>query len=349
MKHLYIYITLLIICLSCKFEKYNNCTPIQLSDFHDPIKIEGKLFNLNEIMKPTSLFIEDSILILKEYMNDYILHKYNIKTKEKIGSCISFGNGPNEFLYLHKIQLLKDLFWLSDGQKGFISAYKKGDILYTDSTAINAIRSLIFPDNFNNILTLPDNRFVATVPNSNHKRLSIYNNNGKLIETKGEFPNYGEKLSPFEEIEGFSCSMIISPKEDGIFLFYKQTDLIELYDLNGNLKTRLQGPDFFFPKIKQTNQNDVIHVNSISGESRDGYFSPVSVNGQVYVLYSGAYFDRKNPQYLMSNLFVFDNNGRPLKRYILDQPIFTFTIDKSTNKLYGISDNPEFHIVEFQL
>ncbi len=58
----------------------------------------------------------------------------------------------------------------------------------------------------------------------------------------------------------------------GSSFLYKQTDLIELYDIYGNLKKRIQGPDLFFPVIKQTIQDESVHVNSVSGQSRDAYF-----------------------------------------------------------------------------
>ena len=66
-------------------------------------------------------------------------------------------------------------------------------------------------------------------------------------------------------------------------------------------------------------------------------------------LYSGIYFNRENHKYLKDQLFVFDDKGNPLQRYTLDSPIFTFTINPTTNKLYGLSDNPEFHVIEYQL
>ena len=207
----------------------------------------------------------------------------------------------------------------------------------------------MLPDLFGNIVILPNHHFMTTAYNSTQKRLSFYDSEGKFIETKGEYPEYGEILTPFEKIEGLSCYATLSPDKNGIFLFYKQTDLIELYDIYGNLKKRIQGPDLFFPVIKQTIQDESVHVNSVSGQSRDAYFSPLSINGRVYGLYSGIYFNRENHKYLKDQLFVFDDKGNPLQRYTLDSPIFTFTINPTTNKLYGLSDNPEFHVIEYQL
>lgn len=53
--------------------------------------------------------------------------------------------------------------------------------------------------------------------------------------------------------------------------------------------------------------------------------------------------------YLKKHLFVFDKAGKPICRYELDQPIFSFTIDEQNQILYGISDQPEFHILKFEL
>ena len=252
---------------------YENCISFKLTDFLDKGEIKGTDLQFSkEVMRPTALHIEDSILILKEDMDEHILHMYNVNTGEKVNTS-----------------------------------------------------------------------------NSTQKRLSFYDSEGKFIETKGEYPEYGEILTPFEKIEGLSCYATLSPDKNGIFLFYKQTDLIELYDIYGNLKKRIQGPDLFFPVIKQTIQDESVHVNSVSGQSRDAYFSPLSINGRVYVLYSGIYFNRENHKYLKDQLFVFDDKGNPLQRYTLDSPIFTFTINPTTNKLYGLSDNPEFHVIEYQL
>ena len=329
---------------------YENCISFKLTDFLDKgeIKCTDLQFS-KEVMRPTALHIEDSILILKEDMDEHILHMYNVNTGEKVNTSISFGNGPGEFLHIQQIQSSDSLLWLSDAQRPFISAYRKKDILFSDTISPTAIKEVMLPDLFGNIVILPNHHFMTTAYNSTQKRLSFYDSEGKFIETKGEYPEYGEILTPFEKIEGLSCYATLSPDKNGIFLFYKQTDLIELYDIYGNLKKRIQGPDLFFPVIKQTIQDESVHVNSVSGQSRDAYFSPLSINGRVYVLYSGIYFNRENHKYLKDQLFVFDDKGNPLQRYTLDSPIFTFTINPTTNKLYGLSDNPEFHVIEYQL
>ena len=60
----------------------------------------------------------------------------------------------------------------------------------------------MLPDLFGNIVILPNHHFMTTAYNSTQKRLSFYDSEGKFIETKGEYPEYGEILTPFEKIEG---------------------------------------------------------------------------------------------------------------------------------------------------
>ena len=345
------YVVLFVLLISCgEHKKYNHCSRITLDDFAKPVLLESEIVDLDEpVMRPLRIYAIDSFLITKEDESEFLLQKYNINSWKKVGECFTFGSGPNEFLWIQSLQLVNSYIWLADGQNASISQFRKEDVLLLDSTNVEAVRKISFEDHFRYIVVLPDGQFAALAYNINHKRLSFYDFEGNLVKTKGEYPDYGDKLTEVEKLEGFSCNMILSPHKDHIFLFYMQTDLIEIYDLAGNLEQRLHGPDYFYPAVNQVSQGDVLRVSSVDGESRDGYFSPVVVNDKVYVLYSGEYYDRNKGSSLQKNLFVFDNEGTPVKRYLLNTPIYNFTIDSKENFLYGLSNDPEFHVVRYKL
>lgn len=44
---------------------------------------------------------------------------------------------------------------------------------------------------------------MTTAYNSTQKRLSFYDSEGKFIETKGEYPEYGEILTPLKNRRTF--------------------------------------------------------------------------------------------------------------------------------------------------
>ena len=140
----------------------------------------------------------------------------------------------------------------------------------------------------------------------------------------------------------------VNYKYKRIFVSHKQTDLIEIYDFDGKLLHRKHGPDHFFPAVKQTNDGETVKVRSNPGKSRDGYFSPKYAGEEVFVLYSGIVYEPGNAMYQIDQIYVFDWEGSPLKIYKLDQAIFNFDVDVKNRVIYGLSAEPEFHVIAFK-
>lgn len=68
---------------------------------------------------------------------------------------------------------------------------------------------------------------------------------------------------------------------------------------------------------------------------------------EFFVLFSGKSMDEENYNILSDEIFVFSWDGIPKKILSLDQGVFAFTVDEKNKKIYGISNTPEYHIVEF--
>jgi hypothetical protein len=49
------------------------------------------------------------------------------------------------------------------------------------------------------------------------------------------------------------------------------------------------------------------------------------------------------------HLLVYDWEGNPVRRYILDIPIHKMIYNKDKNSIYGLAENPEGVLVEYQL
>lgn len=146
--------------------------------------------------------------------------------------------------------------------------------------------------------------------------------------------------------------MAIDPSNSHIWLFYKSTDLIEIYDYEGRLVKRLHGPDHFFPAVRELSNGEGLQkVSSVSGETRDAYFCPLYSGGKIYVLYSGRVYHegQSADAYLLDTLLSFNWDGTPDKAYKLPVPVFTFAIDETNRTLYGLSFVPEYHLVKYAL
>ena len=303
------------------------------------------------ILMPMQLSIVDSVLLLLSIKTERFVHKFNINSLKKIGESVPFGNGPNEMIDARKIQVVDSSIWLFDKMVKKIYQYNFLQFCSSDNPEVmKTVNYTIFLDD---ISILSKNKFVATTlgEGDNCKsRLYFFDMEGNGLFEKGELPDDGTEKTDLENTQGALCSIIINQFEKKIGLVYKLTDLIEIYDIDGNLLKRTHGPDQFFSQLRQHNApNGAIRAGSVKGKTRDAYFSPVCYNNELWVLYSGRSYEPNKGNYLINTIIVFDWDGNPLRRYKLDTPVFAFTIDEKNKKIYAITDDPEFHIIRFDL
>lgn len=352
-KYIYSILIFTCVCVSCsEKQKYNNCATFddKAISVSQKIDLQGTVMIFDEeVQHPARIHCVDSVLLLTNINSSLFLDKYNLNTLKKMGSCIPFGSGPNEMLIVSKIQQIDRFVWLFDQSQRKLLEYSLPEFYLTETPVPSRTISLKEPSPYGTII-LPTGKIIATTFNLERKRFSFFDMSGDLIENKAEYPDYNEELTEYEEIESFFCEMALSTEMKKIVLSYKQTDLIEIYDFEGNLEKRIQGPEQFFPALKQKGSEDKIRVSPKKGVSRDAYFYPIIHNNEIWVSYSGKYFDpHQSHAYLNKCIFVFDLKGNLVRQYNLDTPIFTFTIDKQKNKIYGITDNPEMQIIEFDI
>jgi hypothetical protein len=280
------------------------------------------------------------------------MQRFRLPQLTPIGEAsISMGNGPQELLSTYRIQGMDSLFVVSDLMGSYVMTYSKDSVCNASKFPVGEKIRLEEP--FSDVLLLPGcQQIVATILNTEHQRLSFFASDGTYRRTIGMYPKFSRELTPLEQIEGYACEMVVDPSNSHIWLFYKSTDLIEIYDSEGSLIKRLHGPDHFFPSVKElSNEDGLQRVSSVSGEMRDAYFCPLYSDGKIYVLYSGRVYHEGQSinSYLLNTILSFNSDGTPDKAYKLSVPVFTFSIDEINKTLYGLSFDPEYHLMKYQL
>lgn len=334
-------------CNSSK--EYENSQLFNLESFKQTKTLKGTPLLLDEPVKtPARIYTIDSFLVLINMHTNIFVDRYNLNTSKKTGEYISFGSGPEEMITPKNIITEDSIVYTFDLGKKRLVQYDKYDFCHNKSPSLE--KTINFDEFVSNLQLLKNGTIVTTIHSPEHKRLSFFNLNGEFIETKGEYPVIrNQELNTIQKMSGYDCSIITNEDKDKIFIAYKLTDLIEIYDINGNLITRKQGPEGFFPSIIVHNNGDMQTIGYEKDKSKDGYFCPIAYNDEIYVLYSGKTYNPDKHDFNSDHIFVFDWNGNPIRTYNLETPIFSFTIDPKTNTLYGITNNPEYHIVTMQL
>lgn len=339
---------------SCGHQKsYDGATLISWSDFNteecgDTLKLPNDCF----LSMPIRILCVDSTLFVQNRQGDGFIQRFRLPQLTPLGeTSISMGNGPQELLSAYRMQVTDSMFGVSDMMGSYVMVYNKDSVC--NEPKFPKGEKIRLEEPFSDVVLLPGHQqFVTTDLNTEHKRLAYFSSDGTFRKTTGTYPVFGTELSPLEQIEGYACEMVVDPLNSHIWLFYKSTDLIEIYDYDGALVKRMQGPDHFFPATKElSNENGIQKVSSVSGETRDAYFCPLYSGGKIYVLYSGRVYHEGQSiySYLLDTILSFNSDGTPDKVYKLPVPVFTFAIDETNRTLYGLSFDPEYHLVKYRL
>jgi hypothetical protein len=333
---------------SCRSIKYEEAILINFEDFGEIIELTGETVYFDEpLMKPVRMLIIDSILLTCNAKMDPLVHRYNLNTLKKTGEFFSFGSGPDDLMYIWNMQRADSTVWISDIGKRVCYNYLLLDICLKDT--FSHINSITVDDGFREAWVLPDNRVITLGLNQEYKRFSFFSPDGKLIKHTGEYPSMNNrKITFLEKVEGFTAQFTVDYEKKRIYVFYLSTDLLEIYDLEGNLIKRIHGPEQFFPVVRENRSDGQVIVSVDFIETRFSFINPIIVNDEIFVLYSGVNYD-KNTQSIADFVLVYDTDGNPLRRYKLSEKIHKIQVDSENKIIYGLSDNPEYHIIKFQI
>ena len=347
-KNIFFLLLSLFLLFSCgEFRQYRDVRTFSQSDIKESIHLTGEIIDLDEVFMPRRLFLVDSLIFTISSRQAHFVSVFHIRDMSRIGDFIGFGGGPNELMSVSYLQFRDSFVWAFDGRSSQINKYHLGQFLQAGEVIPLEIINL--EDPFERAL-ITSNRIITNSIHHLHSRFVMHDLQGNFIKTKGELPNSGTQMTDLETFMSYSTSsnMVLNPKDESIFIAYMSADLIEIYDSNGNLRTRVHGPDQFFTIRREVRDGGMATVRSIVGQTRDAYFNPVAFADEVWVLYNGRAFDPSEPYHFLCNrIIVFDWDGNPIREYITDVGIFSFAVDRENRVIYGLTISPDFTFVIF--
>lgn len=331
--------------LSCSQQnKYKNSRLIKTSDFKIIKELHGTDVSLEGmLMKPLQLQVYDTLLILGNSGTEKFFDIYNLKTGKLLGQRISLGQGPKEMIFPFFISD-KSSIALYDMGTSTISKFTISD--FASSTDPTPYEQKTLSENIlSEVIFLGDN--IIGSPFHPQHPFYIFDKNGNKAGTFGAYPVSDISYSDAEKVSAYQ-SILTSNSVDKIAICYFWTDLIEIYTKEGVLENRIHGPEHFFPHFKEIKVEEATSSTTIPGISRDAYYSPVSVGEYIFVLFNGKYPGKLGYNILADQIFVFNWDGVPQRIYNLDQGVLRIAVDEKNRKIYGISDDPDYKIIEFQ-
>lgn len=342
----YMYLFLFIAFCSCSKNKtYDDSVMFNAESFSEEVNLSGEIVQFDSIiMHPVDIIAHDSLLLTIDYGCEKLFSIFNMNTKKKIRECIMKGQGPNEMLKPRFVGIDDQKIQIFDMATSNIITYNTSEFIYAENPMpTNKVK--LEKSVFINVGKTSDRMFGYSY-DVNHQ-LYVFDSTGKKVDEIIEHPTTSYlSYSDAEKLDAFYMNFITNGV-DKIALCYSMTDLIEIYKTNGLLEKRLHGPEHFFSYFKEYHDGDIISSSPVKGKNKDAYFSPENAGDVFFVLYNGGYIDDENHNSLCRYLYSISWEGIPQKKYILDNAIFSFAVDMKHKKIYGISNTPEYHIVEY--
>ncbi len=341
------HLVLLLLLLSCSSNyKYENAVSLSLHDFSSSENLHGTLLEFDTpVMRPTDILVKDTLLMTIDLSEDKLIHVYNLNSKKKISQCIDRGQGPNDMIMPRFINSQDSVINMVDIATSTIYTFKITDLSEPD-VPVKAMSRIKINEMINmNVEILNDNILCNTF--TEDYQIGLFNFKGDKVNEIIRFPVSGIEYSNIEKMDAYNMNFVVNQNKRKIAVFYYMTDLFEIYDEQGLLLERVHGPDKFFPHFKEHRDGEVSYATPKKGINRDAYFSPQNAGRQMMVLYNGGYVDDPNHTSSCKTIFSFDWDGKPISMLRLNDPVFRFTVDSRVRKIYGISNTPEYHIVEY--
>lgn len=335
-----------ILFVSCKKNKevYQQQSFFDRNDFVTK-ELIGEPIDFDEpLMKPKQLIVYDTLLITCNQNTEKHFHLFNLKNKKKIGERITMGQGPEEMLRPTFINS-QDSIRLYDMMNSTVYSYSIYDFVHSPEPIPISRYKLNESFLFSELGELSDGQLIG-VSNKPDAPCYLFNKAGDKIKNIGDYPINSETYTDVERADAYRA-ILTSNGKDKIAICHFFTDLIDIYDKNGQLEKRLFGPDHFYTRFTEFHDGNRIGSKPDPNAYRDAFYSPVSVKDDFYVLYNGKIVNKPDYNLLAEDIFVFGWDGKPKIHYKLDKGVLRIAVDTQKHKIYGISNQPEYHIIEF--
>jgi len=318
---------------------------ITLADFGEEIPLTAERVLLQDsIFNPYKMVLMDSLLFVLDLKTDNFVHVYDLNSKKMICEGVTIGNGPNEIVSADICpSYKKDHFCLLEKSKSEVRLYDIRQLVEHNEWL--PFSTITFEDQVTCAEIMSPSVIVAENMYDSLFKFNYYDFNGKLTGKGGGYYQIMDGQSLQEHKDGYMFRFVTNHK-DRIFVTHVLTDMVEVYDGKGTLLKRMLGPDGFLPDVKMKN-NGPYSVVASNSDSKDAYFNLRTAGDEVFIQYTGTVSGPTTPS-IFDKLFVFDWDGKPLRRYRLSENTPFFVVDPVRRIIYGVAQCPEYQLVSYK-
>ncbi|WP_085537487.1 BF3164 family lipoprotein [Massilibacteroides vaginae] len=338
---------LLISCNRGSKEKYSRYSSFETSEsiYAEDIELDTILFRY-----PFRISVHENIAVVLDLHHvDHFLHAFSYPEWKHLVSFGRRGQAPEEMLSAETIRVSSsDSIWTLDANKMEITRWSI-DIIQKTATREEAIpldKQLIRTLDF----CLTDSGFI--VPDyTGEYRYSCIDPAGSLLQSYEPIPteeSYADIARP-ALAQAWRSFIDYLPGKQLLVMATQLGEVLEIYNLEKGTKKVLYGPNGE-PKFQ-------IHAGEGIPTGIMGFSDVKITEKYIFAVFHGRSFkeiaqmyDRgENPEDGGRYLCVFDHEGIPIRKYMLDHAIYGISIDESQGTIIATDVNRDDPIIAYKI
>lgn len=283
------------------------------------------------------------VLYISDFNGDSLLHCYNLSEQHFVKQMLPQGQGAEEFLSPVEFFISDSSFFIHNRWHFTARNYAFDAANFSLQPQGELIR---LPMNLDRIYPISESRFVASGV-FDDCRFLVLDNNGNVLSRCGSFPNY---LSEEDAIPNAAKSMF-HQSQFGYNAAQKRlacatSNVIELWDYASETltlhKRRLLAPYHY--QFQST--PDGVFAAGDNPDAELGARGIAVSDKYVYVLYNSNTnrMHEEHKETENSEIWVFDWDGDPVRKILLDTQVECFCVDEKDATLYCVMAAPDYSI-----
>ena len=311
--------------------------------YHDNASFYSRVYDI---------LIKDSMICALDMDQEYYLSMTDLRKNKIIKKFGRKGQGPGELLHIPtSISILSDnkLFFF-DANTDFIYC-----VDYLNDPGYTPVRQLKMADKNRvmQVLPLDYNTYIA-LGMFEKGRYLLLNEQGEDISFFYDYPTFenDESFTNYHKAMAFQGSFISRPDGKRFFFAANSSEVLEILEIVSKSEiTKIF--EYHGKTAGFVPEGDGVKMVStaIKRESQMAFVNAACTQEYIYLLYSGRIIqDNIHKAFQGNTVFVFDWNGKPIKKYNLDIDTNCITVSEDDRVLYAIAElEDDTHLIKFKL
>ncbi|MBU3853510.1 MAG: TolB-like 6-bladed beta-propeller domain-containing protein [Candidatus Paraprevotella stercoravium] len=328
-----VYLLFLVMCISsCKNQKVDDV----YTAFPESHTLTAEIHQIPPIMlNPRGMYLLDSSLVV---FNDGLDTCFQVFDRNSLEYRYSFGlkgNGPEDFNMPSG-----DVVYNRQGEVAILDVNMLKVISFKDGHPVVGTRKIPAQNSYyNGLISLNDSLFVCNGDFEDTKEFMFIHGDGTL-ELKVDYPEGIDRFgSILQRNQAYEHMAVARPSGDRFASFYTFQRAFRIINEKGDiLKNVTLAIEPFDEQIPVDDEQRRIHVLSV--RATQDYIYTLNLDMTPEEIYQQKSFP---------SIQVYSWDGEPVKKYNLDRFISSFTIDESSQMIYGAFAEKEDEIYVFRM